>query len=87
MISKRHIFTDKLKMVVIDEGDEMLGRGFQEMILEIFNLYQGKHKLLYLVLHFQMNILEITNKFMNEPERILVKKRTTYIRRYSTILY
>jgi len=36
MISKRHIFTDKLKMVVIDEADEMLSQGFLELIYSIF---------------------------------------------------
>lgn len=74
MISKRHIFTDKLKMVVIDEADEMLSQGFQEMIHRIFQSIPRETQVALFSATFPDELLEITNKFMNEPERILVKK-------------
>lgn len=74
MISKRHIFTDKLKMVVIDEADEMLSQGFQEMIHIIFQSIPRETQVALFSATFPDELLEITNKFMNEPERILVKK-------------
>ena len=74
MISKRHIFTDKLKMVVIDEADEMLSQGFQEMIHTIFVSIPRETQVALFSATFPDELLEITNKFMNEPERILVKK-------------
>ena len=74
MISKRHIFTDKLKMVVIDEADEMLSQGFQEMIHRIFQSIPKETQVALFSATFPDELLEITNKFMNEPERILVKK-------------
>ena len=74
MISKRHIFTDKLKMVVIDEADEMLSQGFQEMIHVIFQSIPRETQVALFSATFPDELLEITNKFMNEPERILIKK-------------
>lgn len=74
MISKRHIFTDKLKMVVIDEADEMLSQGFQEMIHRIFQSIPRETQVALFSATFPDELLEITNNFMNEPERILVKK-------------
>jgi translation initiation factor 4A len=74
MISKRHIFTDRLKMVVIDEADEMLSQGFQEMIHRIFQSIPRETQVGLFSATFPDELLEITKKFMNEPERILVKK-------------
>lgn len=74
MISKRHIFTDKLKMVVIDEADEMLSQGFLELIYRIFQSIPRETQVGLFSATFPDELLEITDKFMNEPERILVKK-------------
>ena len=74
MISKRYIFTDKLKMVVIDEADEMLSQGFQELIHRIFQSIPRETQVALFSATFPDELLELTNKFMNEPERILVKK-------------
>ena len=74
MISKRHLFTDKLKMVIIDEADEMLSQGFQEMIHIIFQSIPRETQVALFSATFPDELLQITDKFMNEPERILVKK-------------
>jgi len=74
MISKRHIFTDKLKMVVIDEADEMLSQGFLELIYSIFQSIPRETQVGLFSATFPDELLEITDKFMNNPERILVKK-------------
>jgi len=74
MISKRHIFTDKLKMVVIDEADEMLSQGFLELIYSIFQSIPRETQVGLFSATFPDELLEITDKFMNNPEKILVKK-------------
>ena len=74
MLQKRHIYTDKLKMVVIDEADEMLSQGFQEMIYTIFTGIPKETQVALFSATFPDELLEITDKFMNSPERILVKK-------------
>ena len=45
MLQKKHIFTQHIKTFIIDEADEMLSQGFQEMIHSIFN-FQEKITLL-----------------------------------------
>ena len=74
MVTKRHIFTDKIKMIVIDEADEMLSQGFQEMIHRIFQCIPGDTQVSLFSATFPDELLGITDKFMNNPERILVKK-------------
>jgi translation initiation factor 4A len=74
MLQKQHIYTDKLKMVVIDEADEMLSQGFQEMIYTIFTGIPKETQVALFSATFPEELLEITDKFMNSPEKILVKK-------------
>ena len=74
MLRKKHLFTDKLKTIVIDEADEMLSQGFQEMIHNIFQFVPRESQVALFSATFPDQLIEITDKFMNSPERILVKK-------------
>ena len=74
MLHKQKFYTDKLKMVVIDEADEMLSHGFQEMIHTIFIGIPKETQISLFSATFPDELFEITDKFMNSPERILVKK-------------
>jgi len=38
MIQKGFLKTDHLKIMILDEADEMLGRGFKDQINQIFQL-------------------------------------------------
>jgi superfamily II DNA/RNA helicase len=42
MIRRRALNTKSLKMLVIDEADEMLGRGFKEQIYDIYRYLPPK---------------------------------------------
>lgn len=74
MLSKNYIYTDKLKTIVIDEADEMLSQGFQEMIHLIFQRIPKETQVALFSATFPDELIEITTKFMDSPERILVKK-------------
>jgi translation initiation factor 4A len=74
MLCKKHLFTDKLKTVVIDEADEMLSQGFQEMIHNIFQCIPRETQVGLFSATFPDELMEITDKFMDSPQRILVKK-------------
>ena len=74
MLYKKHLFTDKLKTVIIDEADEMLSQGFQEMIHNIFQCIPRETQVGLFSATFPDELMEITDKFMDSPERILVKK-------------
>ena len=59
---------------MIDEADEMLSQGFQEMIHNIFQFVPRESQVALFSATFPDQLIEITDKFMNSPERILVKK-------------
>ena len=74
MLSKKYIFTQHIKTIVIDEADEMLSQGFQEMIHSIFNFITKETQVCLFSATFPDELLELSKKFMNNPERLLVKK-------------
>jgi len=74
MLTKKHIFTNKIKTFIIDEADEMLSQGFQEMVHRIFNFIPKTTQVGLFSATFPSELLELTTQFMNQPEQILVKK-------------
>jgi len=64
---------DHLKLFVLDEADEMLGRGFQDQIKEIFKLIPGDVQIALFSATMPQEILELTKDFMRNPATILVK--------------
>ncbi len=74
MIRRNSLFTDGINNFVIDEADEMLSHGFIDSIKEIFN-YLSKNTIIYLFsATIPDEVLSLTQSFMNNPEKILVKK-------------
>jgi ATP-dependent RNA helicase len=43
MIRRRNLKTKSLKMLVIDEADEMLNKGFKDQIYDIYRCAQEHH--------------------------------------------
>lgn len=74
MIQRRHLNTSKMKLLVIDEADEMLSQGFRDQIYDIYR-YLPPHTQVVLVSATMPNdVLEMTTKFMKDPVKILVKR-------------
>lgn len=74
MIERGVFKTDKVKMFILDEADEMLSSGFKEQIYNIFRLLPETTQVVLLSATMPQDVLEVTTKFMNNPVRILVKK-------------
>jgi len=74
MISKRHIFTDNIKTLVLDEADEMLSGGFMEILYDIIKCMPKKCQMCLFSATMPKEILDLTNNFMDNPERLLVNK-------------
>jgi translation initiation factor 4A len=74
MINRRAFRTDKVRMFVLDEADEMLSRGFKEQIYDVFQLLPPSTQVVLLSATMPQDVLEVTTKFMREPIRILVKR-------------
>jgi len=73
MLKRGYLKSDHLKLFVLDEADEMLGRGFQEQIKEIFKLIPGDVQIALFSATMPLEILGLTKDFMRDPATILVK--------------
>ena len=65
-----------LKMVVLDEADEMLNMGFREDLEEILSFSHGKSQTVMFSATVPKPIRQIMNRWMNNPEMIKVKGKT-----------
>lgn len=75
LILKKAIKTEHLKIIVLDEADEMLGRGFIEDIKEIFEQLPADIQIGLFSATMPPEILQITDQFMKDPVKILVKNQ------------
>ncbi|OZC06131.1 putative eukaryotic initiation factor 4A-III [Onchocerca flexuosa] len=74
MITRQSLQTNNIKMFVLDEADEMLSRGFKEQIYDVFKCMPNDVQVVLLSATMPSEVLEVTNRFMNDPIRILVKR-------------
>jgi translation initiation factor 4A len=72
--NRRALDARNIKMFVLDEADEMLSRGFTEQIYEVFQLLPAEIQVILISATMPLEVLEVTEKFMRNPVRILVKK-------------
>jgi len=74
MIRRRNLRTRAIKMLVLDEADEMLSKGFKEQIYDIYRYLPPATQVVLISATLPVEILEMTRKFMTDPVRILVKR-------------
>jgi translation initiation factor 4A len=74
MINRRALRLDQVKLFVLDEADEMLSRGFKEQIYDVFKYMPETVQCTIFSATMPLEVLEVTEKFMRDPVRILVKK-------------
>lgn len=99
MIRRRNLRTRAIKMLVLDEADEMLNKGrskagcqthvavrgqlisaplccpgFKEQIYDVYRYLPPATQVVLISATLPHEILEMTNKFMTDPIRILVKR-------------
>ena len=74
MIQRRALDTTTIKSFVLDEADEMLSRGFKEQIYMVFQYMPANCQVTLFSATMPVEILEMSEKFLREPARILVRK-------------
>ena len=73
MIRRKCLKTKTLKLLIIDEADEMLSSGFKEQISKIFSSMPEEIKIGLFSATLSDELLEMTKLFMETPIQILVK--------------
>jgi translation initiation factor 4A len=74
MIKRKKINMLTIQLFILDEADEMLSRGFKEQIHTIFQYLHENVQVAIFSATFPTEVMELTNKFMNNPEKITIKK-------------
>ena len=74
MIKRYALKTNNIGAFIMDEADEMLSRGFKSQMYEIFQYIPKQSQICLFSATMPEAALELTEKFMNNPLKILVKK-------------
>ncbi|KAF4575108.1 RNA helicase [Pleurotus pulmonarius] len=74
MIRRRSLRTRNIKMLVLDEADELLNKGFKDQIYDVYRYLPPATQVVLLSATLPYDVLEMTTKFMTDPVRILVKR-------------
>jgi len=74
MIRRRSLRTRNIKMLILDEADEMLSQGFKEQIYDVYRYLPPQTQIVVVSATMTADVLKMTKKFMTDPIRILVKR-------------
>jgi len=74
-INRKTLKLDKVKMVILDEADEMLDMGFREDIEMILSKTPEERQTTFFSATMAKGILDLTRKYQNDPEHIKVVRQ------------
>jgi ATP-dependent RNA helicase len=74
LIKLKVLCTRYIKMLVLDEADEMLSKGFKEQIYDIYRYLPPEIQIVLVSATLPHEVLELTHKFMTDPILVLVKR-------------
>ena len=72
MMSRNYIISKNIKIMILDEADEMLSSGFKEQVYNIFSYCNNDVQIALFSATLPSHIESITNKFMRNPIKICV---------------
>jgi len=73
MMRRKYLDTKHVKMMILDEADEMLSSGFKEQVYNIFQFLPTDVQIGLFSATMPSELYSLTEKFMREPVKILVK--------------
>ena len=73
MLEESYLKTENLKIIILDEADEILKVGFREQIVKIFKFVPENCQRSIFSATMPKESLEISKNFLKEPDNILVK--------------
>ena len=73
-MNRKYLFTNSVKQFVLDEADEILSIGFMDTIYNIIRYLPEQAHIYLFSATMPREILELTDKFMDNSEKILIDK-------------
>lgn len=74
MIKRRNLTTRNVKMLILDEADELMSKGFKNQIYDIYKELPSGCQVVVVSATLPKDVLEVTGKFTTDPIKILVKR-------------
>ncbi|KAM9999957.1 hypothetical protein ACTFIZ_008404 [Dictyostelium cf. discoideum] len=74
MITRKSLPTRHIKMMILDEADEMLSLGFQQQINDVYRYLPNGTQIVLVSATLTQDVVSMTEKFMTKPVRILLKR-------------
>jgi ATP-dependent RNA helicase len=74
MIQRMHLRTRSIHLLILDEADEMLTHGFKDQVYDIYRYLPHNIQCVIVSATLPNEILAMTQNFMKDPVRILVKR-------------
>ena len=73
LMRKDKVTSKQIKLIILDEADEMLSSGFKEQVYNIFQYFNNNIQVALFSATLPNNIFPIINKIMRNPIKICVK--------------
>jgi len=86
-LRRRTLILDRVKMVVLDEADEMLDMGFIEDIEAILRSTPEERQTLLFSATMPREIMDLSNRYLNNPEYITVSKESITVPLIDQVYY
>lgn len=74
VLARRAVSAEAVRLLVLDEADQMLGNGFKEQIHQIFCKLPTNVQAVLLSATMPADVLEATKMFMQDPVKILIRR-------------
>lgn len=74
VMKRRNLNVRHVKMLILDEADELLSKGFKEQIYDIYKQLPTGVQVVVVSATLSKDVLEMTRKFTTDPVKILVKR-------------
>ena len=74
MIRKGHLRLKQTKVMILDEADELMDRGFREQIQSIYQYLPRSIQIVVVSATMPKDVVDLTSKFLADPIKILVKR-------------
>lgn len=74
VLKRRQLNPRNCKMLILDEADELILKGFKDQIYEIYKMLPSTIQVVIVSATMSKEVMGITNKFTTDPIKILVKR-------------